>query len=273
MSQPKQKNIFISYVHENIGIVEKMCLSLKEKGVHVWLDRESINPGSDWRDAIRNAIKDGDFYIACFSQEYSARKKTYMNEELVVAIEELRLRTKDQIWFIPVVLSGTVPDIRIGGGRSIRDLQWVELDEDNWELGIDKILHAINRIKPQRKYSIKLIKFERESNIIGKVDGLSSNDYPNYVILVYVLTNKWYIHPFAERWSGRGNAEIDENGNWKIETVWRGFQAYKLGILLVSKDIYPPPVIELIQDERPEVALLNALDCLSYKIMDAPKGI
>ncbi len=51
-----------------------------------------------------------------------------MNEELTVAIEELRLRPTDRAWFIPVLLDDCeVPDRSIGAGETLRTLQWIKL--------------------------------------------------------------------------------------------------------------------------------------------------
>ena len=92
---------------------------LRSYRVEAWLDRNEILPGQRWKEAIRRAIRGGSYYLACFSQEYFDRDRSYMNEELTVAIEELRQRPTDRAWFIPVVLSGSgVPDRDIGGGSA-----------------------------------------------------------------------------------------------------------------------------------------------------------
>jgi hypothetical protein len=36
----------------------------------LWLDKTDIKPGYRWKDAIREAISEGDFFIACFSEAY-----------------------------------------------------------------------------------------------------------------------------------------------------------------------------------------------------------
>jgi hypothetical protein len=76
--------VLISYVREN-GDVDRLAAELKSRGVIVWLDRNDIEPGARWREAIKNAIRSGEFIIACFSRESNERSKTYMNEELTLA--------------------------------------------------------------------------------------------------------------------------------------------------------------------------------------------
>ena len=137
------KGVFISYVKENTEIVDRFYQELKSHGIQVWLDRNDIDPGSFWEQAIRKAIHQGAFFIACFSEEYNNRNKTYMNEELTIAIEELRQRSADQIWFIPIKLNSCeIPDLVIGGGKTLRALQHVNLYED-WNGSIQRIVKVV----------------------------------------------------------------------------------------------------------------------------------
>ena len=124
-------------------IVDRLYQELKAYGIQVWLDRNDIDPGSRWEQAIRRAIQQGAFFIACFSKEYNAREKTYMNEELTIAIEELRRHPTDRIWFIPVKLNECeIPDREIGGGKTLQAFQHVNLYED-WDGNIQRILRVV----------------------------------------------------------------------------------------------------------------------------------
>jgi hypothetical protein len=108
---------FISYVRENCSDVDRLAQALRRFGVDVWLDREQITAGERWQRAIRQAIKSGAWFLACFSRESTARGRTYMNEELLEAVDELRLRPATRSWFIPILLSRCdVLEFPIGGG-------------------------------------------------------------------------------------------------------------------------------------------------------------
>jgi hypothetical protein len=137
--------IFVSYVRENHQPVERLAAILKAVGVEVWLDRESLKPGQRWADEIRRGIKDGDYFLACFSQEYASRSRTYMNEELTLAIDELRQRPSNRSWFIPVLLSdpSALPDRSIGGGETLASIQYVSLQEKDWDDGVRKLIEVI----------------------------------------------------------------------------------------------------------------------------------
>lgn len=140
----EMKHVFFSYCHENKTIVDRLCQVLALHDIHIWLDRDNIGPGMPWKQAIQQAIQHGDFFIACFSEEYNARDKSYMNKELSVAIDRLRQKPIDKVWFIPVKLNECeIPDIDIGGGETLRDLQYVDLHK-NWETGIQRLLNTIS---------------------------------------------------------------------------------------------------------------------------------
>jgi len=136
-------HVFISYVREDSAAVDRLVLNLQQSGVNVWLDREQIAPGERWKDAIRSAIRNGNYYLACFSKQYANRGRSYMHDELLIAIDELRLRPTRRAWFIPVTLDDmSPPELPIGGGQTICDIQWVNLS-NNWEHGIGAIVKAI----------------------------------------------------------------------------------------------------------------------------------
>jgi len=123
------------------------------------------------------------------------------------------------------------------------------------------------------KIEIKMIDFKSQIYIRGKVVGLVKEDFNKYKIVAYVLTDQWYIHPYAEDVAGKGYASIDREGNWELQTVWRGFQSYKVAFLLVGIDAYVPPVVRL-RSGPPESSLLAEVKCDDrFLIMKAPPGI
>ena len=137
-------SVFVSYIRENTKSVDSIYHALTSRSIKVWLDRNDIYPGVRWKQAIRQAIQAGSFFIACFSKEYNERSETYMNEELIVAIEVLRQRSTDKVWFIPVILNECdIPERDIGGGETFKDLQWTDLHKD-WDAGIQRILKVIS---------------------------------------------------------------------------------------------------------------------------------
>jgi hypothetical protein len=139
---------FISYVRDNGDIVDRLATDLRRSGVKVWLDRNEIMPGQRWRTAIRKAIQQGAFFIACYSQELNARPETYMHGELRLAIDRLRQMPNDRIWFVPVFLNKTeIPSHDISEHETLSDLHAVALHED-WSGGLNAILRAMGLENP-----------------------------------------------------------------------------------------------------------------------------
>ena len=142
--QEKIKHVFISYrsIDYNLG-VEKIVDSLEKNGISVWIDRENLLPGQDWQIAIRRAIEDGMFFIACFSNNYWNKTTNYMNEELQIAIDQLRKMPDDQIWFIPVKLDDCkIPHFDIRQNKTLESKQFVSLYQ-GWDIGVNKIIKTI----------------------------------------------------------------------------------------------------------------------------------
>ena len=141
---------FVSYVRENAGEVDRLCGDLGRHGVATWKDRDKLEPGVRWKDAIRAAIQDGSAFVACFSSAFHSKPRTYMNEELAIAIEELRLRPRERSWFFPVLLDDVeIPATPIGPGETLRDLQAVSLGLD-WSSGISRLARAIRTAREPR---------------------------------------------------------------------------------------------------------------------------
>ena len=68
MGQDK-KRVFVSYVRDNSDDVNRICEAFWKNGIRYWVDRNQIEPGKIWKQAIRNAIGEGAFFLACFSGE------------------------------------------------------------------------------------------------------------------------------------------------------------------------------------------------------------
>jgi hypothetical protein len=137
MSAMEEGHAFISYVREDGDRVDRLQAILEEAGIRVWRDTADLWAGEDWRARIRGAItKNALAFIACFSVSSQARIVSGQNEELSLAVDQLRLRRPDQPWLIPVRFDTVeVPDWDIGGGRTLNGIQRADLIGDNWEKG------------------------------------------------------------------------------------------------------------------------------------------
>ncbi len=119
---------------------------------------------------------------------------------------------------------------------------------------------------------IVMTDFVSRAQILGTVTGIPSGDHGKYKVLVYVLTDKWYIHPSAVGSEGHGYAQVNRDGTWRIGTVFRGYQATLVAFLLVPKETLAPAVVEIFQMD-PAGALLARIDIVAKQVIEAPRGI
>ncbi len=144
---PQQGHAFISYVREDSGAVDALQRSLEAAGVPVWRDRASLWPGEDWRAKIKEAItRDALVFIACFSSHTAARQKSHFYEELLLAIEQLRLRRPHDLWLIPVRLDDCeVPELELGPGRTLTSIQQADLFGEKRDLATRRLVAVVQR--------------------------------------------------------------------------------------------------------------------------------
>ncbi len=192
MGNIEKPYVFVSYVREDRDHVERLCTVLKRNGVEVWLDHDRIRPGERWQIAIRRAIEEGAFFIACFSSAYATRAKSYMNIELAIAVEELRQRPTDRAWFIPILFEGgTVPDRPIGGGETLRDIQWVDLCED-WESGVQRVMQVVRPeisptlLLPERRHLVLMV-----VDLVGSAGIAQHLDSEDFGRLINLIRTIW----------------------------------------------------------------------------------
>jgi TIR domain len=139
--------VFISYVREDGAIVEHLCRVLKANGIKVWLDKEQLEPGVRWRSAIENAIRRGVYFISIFSRARQSKPTSYANEELVLAIEQLRKKAYGTTWFIPIKIDECEIEARpIGGGETILDFQICDLRR--WGTEVPRLLKVLGVSEP-----------------------------------------------------------------------------------------------------------------------------
>jgi hypothetical protein len=144
---PCRGHVFISYVREDSAEVDELQRVLDAAGVPVWRDTASLWPGEDWRAKIREAItQDALAFIACFSSRSAARQTTHQNEELLLAVEQLRSRRPNDPWLIPVRFDNCdIPDLDLGLGRTISSLQCADLFGANRNRAVERLVAAVQQ--------------------------------------------------------------------------------------------------------------------------------
>lgn len=148
MADDQGKHVFVSYVNEDGGEVDQLCAVLEAAQIPYWRDRKNLGPGEAWKAKIREAIGNGSLvFLACFSDNSRAKAKSYMNEELSLAVEEFRLMPPGRVWLIPVRFDeGDVPEWDLGAGRLLSDLNYSDLFGNKYATAAASLVTTINRL-------------------------------------------------------------------------------------------------------------------------------
>jgi hypothetical protein len=136
--------VFLAYVREDLGAVQRIYRALRRRGFDPWLDRKKLLPGQDWPRAIQRAIEVADFFVACFSSR-AVRKRGEFHSELRYALECARRLPLDDVYFLPVRLDECPVPPRIA-----REIQYVDLFPD-WNAGIARLVAALHSAAGRRR--------------------------------------------------------------------------------------------------------------------------
>lgn len=134
--------IFAGILRELTGLTSPASCWLADLARH----RRSV-AGEDWRLMIRRAItRDALVFLICFSRDGVARMETYQNEELALAVEQMRLQRPGEPWLIPLRFdSCDIPDLEISPGRTLKSIQRADLFADRFE-GAARLIQTVERI-------------------------------------------------------------------------------------------------------------------------------
>jgi hypothetical protein len=140
---------FISYARVDRVRVDVLANVLRAASIPVWRDTDALWPGDEWKLEIRRAIeRDTLAFLACFSRASVGRPRGYQNEELNLAAEVMRQRPPGgPAWLIPIRFDDCeIPDFAIGGGRTLNDLQRVDLFGSDEESSRDRLVEIVAKI-------------------------------------------------------------------------------------------------------------------------------
>lgn len=139
---------FISYCPDDAVHADRLQRAFTVAGIPVWRDTAALWPGDDKRLIIRSAIADRALaFVACFSRLSLARTTGSHNEELGIALDQLRQRLPGEPWLIPVRFDDcVVPDLDIGFGRTLASLATADLFGSADARNIAQLVASVTRI-------------------------------------------------------------------------------------------------------------------------------
>ena len=138
--------VFISYAKEDWEIAQKLYDDLSAKGLVLWMDRENLLPGQNWKVIIPQALTESD-YILILLSAHAVSKRGYVQKEIKFALDLLDECPADDILIIPVRLDNCEPF-----DERLQNLHWVDLCT-SYETGLKQILRVLRRAKTKQPQS------------------------------------------------------------------------------------------------------------------------
>ncbi|TOG07990.1 hypothetical protein CGJ08_23885 [Vibrio parahaemolyticus] len=94
-------SIFLSYPSPDVEMAQSVANKLKERGHSVFLDQESIHPGSHWHKDISRSLKEAEVFIALVTP--NSDESYYFNVEVAGAIAYLAAQNENKL-ILPIVI-------------------------------------------------------------------------------------------------------------------------------------------------------------------------
>lgn len=128
--------VFLSYAREDLATARRVADELIALDFDVWFDQDALRGGQNWRRAIREAIRQSDYFVVLLS-EYSIGKRGTIQLEVAEALDVAREFPPDAVFVVPVRLARVTP-----AHEALCDLHYVDLFDD-WSQGIRSLQLAI----------------------------------------------------------------------------------------------------------------------------------
>ena len=126
--------VFLSYSRSDGAYVDQLAAYLRSGGVRIWVDRQGIGGGEQWRHQIVEAIRSAQLLVLVLSPN-SARSDNVR--------KELDLAEASKIPILPIAIAPT--EIPSGMQYQLAGVQLLELWRDP-ERGAEKVLKSVLRI-------------------------------------------------------------------------------------------------------------------------------
>ncbi len=127
--------VFLCYARADSELVTRLKTDLLERRIHVWIDREGLQPGTlDWEEALRTAIRAAQAVLLIASP--NARSSRYVRDELRIA--EMYQRPIYPLWIAGTQWMDAVP---LGRGGA----QYIDARESRYETAMPELVEALNK--------------------------------------------------------------------------------------------------------------------------------
>ncbi len=115
----EELRIFLCHGSEDKEAVRQLHAKLKASGMRPWLDEVNIEPGTEWDESIRNAVKESHILLAILSKRSTA-KAGYVQKEIRFALDRAEEMPEGRVYIIPVLLEECEIPSRLSRWQAVR---------------------------------------------------------------------------------------------------------------------------------------------------------
>jgi len=219
------KKIFISYSwkHDTVNAEKVYAAVTSFPGkFNVWMDKESLEGGLEWRPAIIKAIRQAKYFIAILSPG-SVKKIGVTNAELYEAIDVLKQYPPNKIYLVPTRIKNCTSPF-----EQLAKLNYVDLFPD-WDQGMEKLIKTLDKTinfkSPSRSSKQKPAKtLKRIPDKIGLVDlDIKISNLPKVVSQLNRI-QKYFLFTIPDMKPIRNKTEIiDDVKNFNVSKVSKSY--------------------------------------------------
>ncbi|HEY2575377.1 MAG TPA: toll/interleukin-1 receptor domain-containing protein [Streptosporangiaceae bacterium] len=99
--------VYISYAHTDREIARRLTEELRNNGIEVSHDEDSIRPGSKWQRELLGAIRSADAVLVLVTNA------SLSSSQFLLEIESLSYGAREDLLLMPIFVDETTPDLRI----------------------------------------------------------------------------------------------------------------------------------------------------------------
>lgn len=123
---------------DDYDIAHRLYNDLKQQHLKPWLDQEDLLPGQNWKNGIRQAIRESSYFLTLISSK-SVSNQGFVQKKQRIALELIDELPPDTIFIIPVSVDGSKSAF-----ERMTDLNPVNLFP-SYEKGLEKILKYLRQ--------------------------------------------------------------------------------------------------------------------------------
>jgi TIR domain/SIR2-like domain len=140
--RPKRIQVFISHASSDGEVARRLFESLPKDRFEVWLDTDFLQPGQDWNQELEDKIKASDYFLPLNTEALAAKKVSYVNKEINIALDMNKYRQHGIGFIIPLQLDELPID---KGQPDLKQFQQMPLCQASFTDDVGQIVKSIFR--------------------------------------------------------------------------------------------------------------------------------